>query len=264
MFKNTTRRGLAIGAAIAVAFSGLVTSPAQAAGEVVLAPSAGTSYTTFVTENFTLQASLAPGQNSAQAQQLKYKIDKVAGATVSYGVSTSASVANNATGTLNAASTSVVVAADGAGPLTQNFVKLAVTGASTSSSSVDVTVTAFIDANNNSTLDAGEFNTPQTVSFKKYSDVATVIAVNAAAELDVTVSGTVAFTGINTSQVQSGRGVVVVVNGTAQATSVSGTAGTFATAVSALAAASTLSAYAVVGADHKVGANAATVTATTS
>jgi hypothetical protein len=256
MFKNTTRRGLAIGAAIAVAFSGLVTSPAQAAGEVVFAPSAGTSYNTFVTEGFTLQASLAPGQVAANAVQLKYKIDKAAGATVSYAVSTSAPVSGNLT--LNAASTSVVVAADGAGATTQNFIRLNVTGANSSSSTVDVTVTAFLDANNNSTLDAGEFNTPQTVSFKKYSEVATSVVITTPAQLDVTVSGTVAFTGINTDQVQSTRGVVVVLNGTDQA-SVSATAGTFARGVSALAAASTISAYAVV-ANHKVGANATTVT----
>jgi len=258
MFKNTTRRGLAIGAAIAIAFSGLVTSPAQAAGEVVLAPSAGTAYNTFVTENFTLQASLAPGQNSAQAQQLKYKIDKAAGATVSYGVSTSASVTNNASGTLNAASTSVVVAADGAGALTQNFVKLAVTGATSASSTVDVTVTAFVDANNNSTLDAGEFNTPQTVSFKKYADVATAVAVTTPAELDLTVSGTVALTGINTDQVQSARGVVVVLNGT-DLSSVSATT-TFARSLAAAISGShTVSAYAVVN-NFKVGANATTAT----
>jgi hypothetical protein len=258
MFKNTTRRGLAIGAAIAIAFSGLVTSPAQAAGEVVLAPSAGTTYNTFVTEGFTLQASMAPGQNPATAGQLKYKIDKAAGATVSYAVSTSAPVAGDTT--FSASSTTLVVAAAGASGTTQNFIRLNVDGANTASSTVDVTVTAFVDSNNNSTLDAGEFNTPQTVSFKKYSDVATVVAITTPAQLDVTVSGTVAFTGINTSQVQSARGVVVVVNGTSL-TSVSGTAGTFATAVSpALAAASTISAFAVVGADHKVGANAATVT----
>ena len=259
MFKNTTRRGLAIGAAIALAFTGLVTSPAQANGQVVLAPSAGTAYNTFVTENFTLQASLAPGQVAANAVQLKYKIDKVAGASVSYAVSTSAPVTQAGT-TLNAASTSVVVAA-GADATTQNFIRLSIVNATSVSSTVDVTVTAFVDSNNNNTLDAGEFNTPQTVSFKKYSDVATVIAVNAASELDVTVSGTVAFTGINTDQVQSTRGVVVV-NGGTDATSVSATT-TFARSVNALAAAATLSAYAVVN-NFKVGANAATVTATTS
>jgi hypothetical protein len=200
---------------------------------------------------------LAPGQNTSQAQQLKYKIDKAAGSTVSYGVSTSASVNNDVSGTLNAASTSVVVAADGAGPLTQNFIKLAVAAATSVSSTVDVTVTAFVDANNNNTLDTGEFATPQTVSFKKYSDVATAIVVTTPAQLDVTVSGTVAFTGINTNQVQSARGVVVSVNGTALS-SVSATT-TFATAVSALAAASTVSAYAVVN-NFKVGADATTVT----
>jgi hypothetical protein len=259
MFKNTTRRGLAIGAAIAVAFSGLVTSPAQAAGEVVLAPSAGTSYNTFVTENFTLQASLAPGQNPATAVQLKYKIEKAAGASVSYAVATASSV-TTAASTLNAASTSVVVAAVDASATTQNFIKLGIVNATSVSSTVDVTVTAFVDANNNSTLDSGEFATPQTVSFKKYADVVTAVVVTAASELDVTVSGTVAFTGINTDQVQSARGVVVVVGGT-DATSVSATT-TYAKAVSALAAAATLSAYAVVN-NFKVGANAATVTATT-
>jgi hypothetical protein len=259
MFKNTTRRGLAIGAAIAVAFSGLVTSPAQAAGEVVLAPSAGTSYNTFVTEAFTLQASLAPGQVAANAVQMKYKIDKATGASVSYAVSTTSPVTRTAA-TLNAASTSVVVAAVDAGATTQNFIKLSIVDATSVSSTVDVTVTAFLDANNNSTLDAGEFNTPQTVSFKKYADVATAVVVTTPAQLDVTVSGTVAFTGINTDQVQSARGVVVTVGGTALS-SVSATT-TFAKAVSALAAGATVSAYAVVN-NFKVGADSATVTTTT-
>jgi hypothetical protein len=260
MFKNTTRRGLAIGAAIAVAFSGLVTSPAQAAGEVVLAPSAGTSYNTFVTENFTLQASLAPGQNSAQAQQLKYKIDKVAGATVSYGVSTSASVTNSASGTLNAASTSVVVAADGAGALTQNFVKLAVTGATSVSATTNVTVTAFVDANNNSTLDAGEFATAQTVSFKKYSEVASVVALTQPAEGDTSLKGTASLTDINTDQVQSTVAFFASVAATEQSAGTLAT-GVYSTTVGALAAAATVSAVVKVG-GVQVGAASATLTVT--
>jgi hypothetical protein len=234
-----------------------VTSPAQAAGEVVLAPSAGTAYNTFVTEAFTLQASLAPGQVAANAVQMKYKIDKATGASVSYAVSTTSPVTSTAA-TLNAASTSVVVAAVDAGATTQNFIKLSIVDATSVSSTVDVTVTAFLDANNNSTLDAGEFNTPQTVSFKKYADVATAVAVTTPAELDLTVSGTVAFTGINTDQVQSARGVVVVLNG-ADLASVSATT-TFAKSLAAAISAShTVSAYAVVN-NFKVGANAATGT----
>ena len=262
MFKNTTRRGLAIGAAIAIAFSGLVTSPAQAAGEVVLAPSAGTTYNTFVTENFTLQASLAPGQNSAQSTQLKYKIDKAAGATVSYGVSTSASVTNSASGTLNAASTSVVVAADGAGALTQNFVKLAVTGATSVSATTDVTVTAFVDANNNSTLDTGEFATAQTVSFKKYSEVAAAVALTQPAEGDTSLKGTASLTGINTNQVQKTVTFVASIGGTATG-SATLASGVYSTAVSTLAGAATVSA--VVNVDtYQVGAASATLTVTSS
>jgi len=261
MFKNTTRRGLAIGAAIAIAFSGLVTSPAQAAGEVVLAPSAGTSYNTFVTEDFTLQASLAPGQNSAQAQQLKYKIDKAAGATVSYGVSTSASV-TTASGTLNAASTSVVVAADGAGALTQNFVKLAVTGATSVSATTDVTVTAFVDANNNGTLDTGEFATAQTVSFKKYSEVAAAVALTQPAEGDTSLKGTASLTGINTNQVQKTVTFVASIGGTATG-SATLASGVYSTAVSALAGAATVSAVVNVG-GVQVGAASATLTVTSS
>ena len=261
MFKNTTRRGLAIGAAIAIAFSGLVTSPAQAAGEVVLAPSAGTAYNTFVTEDFTLQASLAPGQNSAQAQQLKYKIDKAAGATVSYGVSTSASV-TTASGTLNAAATSVVVAADGASALTQNFVKLAVTGATSVSATTDVTVTAFVDANNNSTLDTGEFATAQTVSFKKYSDVASVVALTQPAEGDTSLKGTASLTGINTNQVQKTVTFVASIGGTATG-SATLASGVYSTAVSALAGAATVSAVVNVG-GVQVGAASATLTVTSS
>ena len=256
MFKNTTRRGLAIGAAIAVAFSGLVTSPAQAAGEVVLAPSAGTSYNTFVTEDFTLQASLAPGQNPATAVQLKYKIDKAAGVTVSYGVSTSASVTTASD--MASTATTLVVSAAGVSATTQNFVKIAVKGATSVSATANVTVTAFIDANNNDTLDAGEFNTPQTVSFKKYSEVASAVALTQPAEGDTTLKGTGSLTDINTNQVQKTVTFVASIGGTATG-SATLASGVYSTAVSAIAAAATVSA--VLNVDGvQVGAAAATLT----
>jgi hypothetical protein len=226
MFKNTTRRGLAIGAAIAVAFSGLVSAPAQAAGEVVFVPSAGTSYNTFVTEDFTLQASLAPGQNSAQAQQLKYKIEKAAGVTVSYGVSTSASVGTSLA-TVSSNATSAYATVTGAGALTQNFIKLAINGANSSSATANVTVTAFIDANNNDVLDSGEFATERTVSFKKYSDVASVVTMTQPAEGDTSVKTQATFTDINMSQVAANQTNVV--------TSFGGTASGSAAVVSASA-----------------------------
>ena len=261
MFKNTTRRGLALGAAISLLVTGFVSTPAQAAGEVVFAPSAGTSYNTFVTEDFTLQASLAPGQNSAQAQQLKYKIEKAAGVTVSYGVSTSASVGTSLA-TVSSTVTSAYVAADGAGALTQNFIKLAINGATSVSATADVTVTAFIDANNNNTLDSGEFATARTVSFKKYSEVASVVALTQPGEGDTTLKGTGSLTDINTDQVQKTVAFVASIGGTATG-SATLASGVYSTAVSALAAAATVSA--VLNVDGvQVGAAAATLTVTSS
>ncbi len=259
MFKNTTRRGLAIGAALSLALSGLVSAPAQAAGEVVFVPSAGTSYTTLVTEAFTLQASLAPGQVPSTAEQLKYKIDKAAGSTVSYGVSTSSSV--TAGTTLNAASTSVVVAATGAGALTQNFVQVKVTDATSVSPSVDVTVTAFIDSNNNSTLDSGEFSTARTVSFKKFSEVASVVTITQPAQGDTSVKGTATLTDINRSQVQGAVEAVITVGGAAQAAvSVSADA-SYTVANQTIGATTTVSAVVNVR-TFQIGSAAATVTAT--
>jgi hypothetical protein len=192
---------------------------------------------------------------------LKYKIDKAAGATVSYGVSTSASV-TTASGTLNAASTSVVVAADGAGALTQNFVKLAVTGATSVSATTNVTVTAFVDANNNSTLDTGEFATAQTVSFKKYSEVAAAVALTQPAEGDTSLKGTASLTDINTNQVQKTVTFVASIGGTATG-SATLASGVYSTAVSALAGAATVSAVVKVD-NHQVGAASATLTVTSS
>ncbi len=240
MFKNTTRRGLAIGAAIAVVFSGLVSAPAQANGQVVFVPSAGTSYNTFVTEDFTLQASLAPGQNPAQAQQLKYKIDKAAGFTVSYGVSTSASVGTSLA-TVSSTATSAYVSAAGAGALTQNFIKLAINGANSSSATANVTVTAFVDANNNDVLDSGEFATERTVSFKKYSDVASVVTMTQPVEGDTSVKTQATFTDINMSQVAANQTTVVTSFGGTASGSASVVSASASQAVDALAGAVTVS-----------------------
>ena len=74
MSKNLTRKGLAFGALVALASTVIAGTPASAAGEVVFAPSTGTSYNTFVTETLTLNASLAPGQVAANIAQLKYSV----------------------------------------------------------------------------------------------------------------------------------------------------------------------------------------------
>jgi hypothetical protein len=213
-----------------------------------------------VTENFTLQASLAPGQNSAQAQQLKYKIDKAAGFTVSYGVSTSSSV-DTSLATVSSTATSAYVTADGAGPLTQNFIKLAINGAVSSSATANVTVTAFVDANNNNTLDTGEFATAQTVSFKKYSDVASVVTVTQLAEGDTSVKTAASITDINMSQVAANQTTVVTSFGGTASGSASVVSASASQTVDALAGSVTVSSV-VKFKGETVGAASATITVT--
>ena len=76
MSKNLTRKGLALGAVVALATTLFAGAPAQAAGETIsLAPSAGTSYKTLLGSTFEL-SSLFSGWGSAPAA-LTYKVTGV-------------------------------------------------------------------------------------------------------------------------------------------------------------------------------------------
>ena len=75
MAKNMTRKGLAIGAASALAVAGLVgvATPAQAA--VGLLPSAGESNRVPITETFTLQTAYQTGDNGSDQDMSVYVVD---------------------------------------------------------------------------------------------------------------------------------------------------------------------------------------------
>ena len=261
MFKNTTRRGLAIASVLSLAVAGLASTPAQANVAFELKPSAGTSYTTFVDEAFELEAVLGTG-NGANASQLKYSIAKAAGSALDATSSVTAASALTDKA-IAAASTSHVLTNVGASLTSRNYLRLAVDGATTASASVTVDVTAFIDINNNNTVDASEPQSKQTITFTKYSDVASVVTVTQPAEGDTSVKATATFTGINEDQLTAAdKRVHFVVSGSALASSVAATAGVFtSTDTITLAKDATVSAY-VVYKGTKVGENAATVTVT--
>ena len=259
MFKNTTRRGLAIGAALSLALTGLVASPAQANTPFELKPSAGTSYTTFVDETFTLEAVLGTG-NGGNATQLKFAVTKAAGFAVGATSSVTATAAVTG-GAVASASTSHVLTNVGAGLTTRNYLRLAIDGATTASASVTVAVTAFIDINNNGAVDAGEPQSAQTVTFAKYSDVASVVTVTQGAESDTSVKATASLTGINASQLSDSPQVKFTIGGAASASGVAAVDGVFTDTVAALTKSATVSAE-VTYRGTKVGATSATMTVT--
>jgi trimeric autotransporter adhesin len=202
MSNKLTRKSLAFGALVALASSAIAGAPAQAAGEVVFAPSTGTSYNTLVTESFALQASLAPGQVAGNISQLKYKIDSATASSVVFGINTAA-VATVAAGSTGPASTTsfVVAPATTPSPTVANVINLRLASATAATDTTSVTVTAFLDSNNDNLLTAGEFEQARTVKFVKYSEVVPTVAFSVTPAVgDVAVKATVTLADVNNEQ----------------------------------------------------------------
>ena len=199
MSKNLTRKGLAFGAVVALGTSLFASAPAQAAS-VLFAPTTGTGNTLVAGETFSLTASLSSDLPSSNSSQLKFKVANTTGvaATVKINNTTLFAVAGAAThvagasvvaldasvgGTtaasaLAATTTSAVygigsaVAADAAVTATASAATnpSTISIASTAATTASYAVTAFLDANNNAVVDAGELSAVQTVNFVKIAD----------------------------------------------------------------------------------------------
>ncbi|MEY3537869.1 MAG: hypothetical protein RL645_683 [Actinomycetota bacterium] len=198
MTNIVTRKGLAFGALVALASTAIAGAPASAAGELNVAPSAGTSYNTLEGTVFNLKTTFAPGFTPSSYAQLLYQIKTDANSTVSYGVGVAAVTAP---ATSVAVSTTTVSGATGSASATSvNYLGLKST---TASATTSVEVTAFVDANNDGALSAGEWNTVRTVTFKKVADVTPTVTVAAAATGDTTATATVAWGDLNVEQINA-------------------------------------------------------------
>jgi hypothetical protein len=182
---------------VALASSVIAGAPAQAAGEVVFAPTSGTSYNTFVTEQFSLNASLAPGQVASNISQLKYKVDSAVASSV--WISTGNAITTPVIGGV-AAATSVVVAATTPSSTAANIITLKLATSAATTATTSVTVTAFLDSNNDNLLTAGEFEQARTVKFMKYSEVLPTVALTPVLAGDVTAKATATYADLNTQQ----------------------------------------------------------------
>ena len=227
MSNNLFRKGLATGAVLALGAAALTATPASAAGEINVVPSAGTSYNIFVTDTFNLVTTMAPGYTPSSYAQLKYQIVTDGVATIKAGVNANSTVATAVSGiasatlpslTGNSNNTYVVSAsrasagsanstaytANDAGSAVSstsiNDLALQVSGATASTTSTSVTVTAFVDANNDGALTAGEWNTVRTVGFKKYADVTPTVTFTTPNAADTSLVSTVSYGDLNVEQ----------------------------------------------------------------
>ena len=195
MSNKLTRKSLAFGALVALASSAIAGAPAQAAGEVVFAPTTGTSYNTLVTEQISLAASLAPGQVAGNISQLKYKIDSATASSVNFNVGNAVAAAATP-----ATTTSFVVAAGTPSSTSPNVISLRLASATATTPTTSVTVTAFLDSNSDNLLTAGEFEQARTVKFVKYSEVVPTVTLTTPIVDDVAIKATVALADVNNEQ----------------------------------------------------------------
>jgi hypothetical protein len=180
---------------VALASSVIAGAPAQAAGEVVFAPTTGTSYNTLVTEQISLSASLAPGQVAGNISQLKYKIDSATASSVNFNVGNAVAAA-----VTPATTTSFVVAAGTPSATSPNVISLRLATATATTATTSVTVTAFLDSNSDNLLTAGEFEQARTVKFVKYSEVVPTVTLTTPIVDDVAIKATVVLADVNNEQ----------------------------------------------------------------
>jgi hypothetical protein len=223
MTNIVTRKGLAFGALVALASTAIAGAPAHAAGEINVVPSSGTSYNIGVTDTFNLSTSMAPGFTPSSYAQLKYQVVTDGTATIKAIANTGAALssANVATATTfsgNSNNTYVISASrpasgTGAGSaftandpgapvsaVTSNFLGLQVAGATGTTATTSVVVTAFVDSDNDGALSAGEWNTAKTVTFKKDADIVPTVTLTKPSTGDTSVSATVAWGDLNIEQ----------------------------------------------------------------
>ena len=223
MFKNNSRKGLALGAISALLSSLFIAAPAVQADEssVVIAPHVGTSYTMLVTEEFVLTTRLGNNVASDRAAQLTYRITKVGTGASAYGFTISNTVSAavpaaifdpSATGaTTNSAMAKVdtesyvVPVSPGIANnmlIIQPFTDSATVAVSSVSPATTVVIRAFLDASGDNLWSTGEAYEDVTVTFVPWATVAPTLAPSAPKEGDkfITASATLNLASLNVAQ----------------------------------------------------------------
>ena len=192
MLKTSNRRGLGLGAIVALLSSLFVAAPAATADEtgVVIEPYSGTSYTMLITEPFTLKTRLGSSVDSDRVSKLRYVIEKPSD---SYLVSYSANIGvpadvlvglgNTSSAQIEAATTMSTLASTNSSTVSPNTLTIQVFSTSgaldSSSPAVDIKVTAFLDLDASGTLTPSDPREVVTVSFKPWSVLGATTALTA-------------------------------------------------------------------------------------
>jgi hypothetical protein len=238
LVKKSTRRSWALTAAFALLATVFAGAPAQAAGEVTLGVAKGDIYAVSTTDTFKLNAALGVGVNNSFATQLKFKVANSAGANIEYTVSGTADSYFVGTSTSN-------VVAGNANATTAGAIELAISNSSSVSATTSVVVTAFVDADNDSAVDDGEWQASRTITFYPYTGVTATAVMGALVEDTTTAqnyTATVTFTNVNVDEMDDSVAVAFKVNNATSASQNIAKATGVATVSGTVSAAATFSA----------------------
>jgi hypothetical protein len=218
LVKKSARRSWALTAAFALFASIFAAAPAQAAGEVTLAATKGDVYAVSTTDTFKMNAALGIGVNNAFYAQLKYKIANADAVSLSYTISGTANtvVTDSVTATIYASANASTTVA--------SAIELELYGATSVSATTSIVVTAFVDADNDNTLDSGEWSAERTITFYPYTGLRASVAMDAVYE-DTSVAqnykATVTGWNVNVDQMDGTPAVTFKVNNAASGSAVS-------------------------------------------
>ena len=201
MSNNLTRKGLALGALIALGSSVIAGAPAQAAQTITISPAAGTSYnTTLGGASFALTAVVGNSTSDAAAATLKFSIAnpgsnlEVGTVGVAVGNTAAAAAAGAVTGTASTSATIVTAAAAALTAGKSAAIKIAATAAATPAT-INAVVTAWLDQNGNNVIDTNEdTSAPVTVAFLANSGITAVASITAPLIGDVALTASATIT----------------------------------------------------------------------
>jgi hypothetical protein len=259
MTNIVTRKGIAFGALVALASTAIAGAPAHAAGELNVVPEAGTSLNIAAGSVFNLKTTFAPGFTPSSYAQLKYLVKTDANSAINAKAGLASVAAPQTGGTVVAVSTtSSAISATATAATDVAYLGLSAVTTSVTSA---VEVTAFVDANNDGALTAGEWNTVKTVTFKKAADITPVVTLTQPATGDTSVSATVAWGDLNIEQMSAEAVKFTVAGGSVTAGTLA--SGVWSLSASALASGAAVTAQAYDGSTALGTAASATATART-
>ena len=219
MFKKESRKGISLGAIFALFASLFLAAPAAQADAngVVVAPLQGTSSKMLVDEEFALSFALGQNVDDAKKDRVKFFIEKPAGyeVTISHTASATANLAytvndNGPTVSstlMGAAATvsDVITPATSVTSVNQIILELnTVSGVTTISPAVNVTVTVFIDLSPDGVLDTvNEPYETYVVNFVPHSALAGSVSLTQPIEGDPRITASAAVSAVNFEQLNS-------------------------------------------------------------